>query len=122
MWRKPKLARGLSLALLASAQSQDIEELIENRQWPQAAQRLQSVPATDARLNWLAARVRFAYHDLEKAAELTERAAAIDPKNADYQFLLYEIYGSQAAEASLFRQPGLAKKCKKAVDNAVALN
>jgi tetratricopeptide (TPR) repeat protein len=122
MWRKAKLARGFSLALLASAQHQDIEELIENHRWPQAAQRLQSVPDNDARLNWLAGRVRFAYHDLDKAAGFTEKAAALDPKNADYQFLLYEVYGSQAAEASVFRQPGLARKCKKAVDNAVALN
>jgi len=122
MWRKLRLARGFSLALLASAQHQDIEELIENHRWPQAAQRLQSVSPSDARMNWLAARVRFAYHDLDQAAELTEKAATLDPKNADYQFLLYEVYGSQAAEASVFRQPGLAKKCKKAVDNAVALN
>ena len=116
-----------SLAAMAhgEATQRDLEELVENRQWPQAsamaAQRLQATTA-DARLYWLAGRVRFAYGDLDKAAELTEKAAELDPKNADIQFRLFEIYGSQAQQASILRQPGLARKCKKAVDTALALD
>jgi tetratricopeptide (TPR) repeat protein len=119
--------RSLTVAALLGgisyAQQNDLEALIENGQWRQAsALAEQRLRQDDARSLWLAARVRFAYHDLDKAAELTEKAAALDPKNADYQFLLYEIYGTQAAQASVFRQPGLARKCKKAVDTAVALD
>ena len=115
-----------SLAGLAHAQNAGLEELVDNGLWGQASaladQRLKSGAATDAKLQWLAARVRFAYGDLDKAAELAEKAAAVDPKNADYQFFLFEVYGSQAEKASLLRQPGLAHKCKKAVDNAIALD
>ena len=116
-------------ALSAQGQQQrthaDLEELVENHQWPQASslaeQRLKASP-NDARLQWLAAEVRFAYRDLDRAAKLAEQAAAGDPDNANYQFALFEIYGSQAEKASLFRQPGLARKAKKAVDRALELD
>ena len=119
-----------SMAALATGQLRasqaELEELVENGQWAKAstisAQLLQSGPVGDARLQWLAARIRFAYGDLDKAAEFTEKAAALDPKNADYQFFLFEVYGSQAQNASILRQPGLARKCKKAVDAAIALD
>lgn len=119
-----------SMAALATGQQRaahaELEELVENGQWAKASalttQLLQSGPTGDARLQWLAARVKFAYGDLDKAAEHTEKAAALDPKNADYQFFLFEVYGSQAQNASILRQPGLARKCKKAVDTAIALD
>jgi hypothetical protein len=78
------------LPALALPQHSDLEELVENHRWVQAealaATRLKQASPSDAKLRWLAARVRFAYGDLERAAELTEKAAAVDPKNADYQF------------------------------------
>jgi tetratricopeptide (TPR) repeat protein len=63
-----------------------------------------------------------AFGDLDHAATLCEQAAAIEPANADYQVQLFEVYGSQAQKASLLRQPGLGRKCKRALDRALALD
>lgn len=122
-----RAAAGIVATLLACtvlhAQSLSLEQLIENAQWREAAAVIEKQPKpADAKWLGQAARVRIAYHDLDKAAEFAEKAASLEPKNADHHFLLYEIYGTQAAEASIFRQPGLARKCKKAVDTAVELD
>ena len=110
---------------MACGQQADLEALVENEQWRQASaladQRLPS-GAKDARLQYLAARIRLAYSDLDRAVTLAERAAELDPRSADYQDLLFEVYGSQAQQASILRQAGLARKCKKAVDRAIELD
>ncbi len=67
-------------------------------------------------------RTWFALRDYEKAAERLEKAAALAPARSDVQLWLGRAYGRMALEASLFRQPGLAKKAKAAYDQAVALD
>ena len=114
-----------SVAAMACGQQADLEALVDNEQWRQAsalADRRLPSGAKDARLQYLAARIRMAYADLDGAATLAERAAELDPRSADYQDLLFEVYGSQAQQASILRQAGLARKCKKAVDRAIELD
>lgn len=120
-----------SMAALGNGQQSrtthaELAGFVENGQWAKASalseQLLRASKAGDARLQWLAAQVKFAYGDLAEGTELTEKAATLDPKNADYQFFLFEVYGSQAQQASILRQLGLARKCKKAVDATIALD
>lgn len=113
-----------SLAVSAG-RATELAELVEDGHWRKAkaiVDQRETAGQNDPRFLLLAAKVRFAYNDLEKAAQLAEKAALLDPKCADCQFLLYESYGSQAQNASILKQPGLARKCKRAVDQAVALD
>src|SRR4028118_1733355 len=56
----------------------------------------------------------------QKAAELFEKAVALDPKNADYHFLLGMTYGELARQTEGMRQQmSLARKTKAEFEKAV---
>lgn len=117
----------LGLLLLATGLTAagDLADLIANNQWRQAAELMEGqlkVNPNDAVLQMHAAEIRFAQGRLDEAAVHAEKAAALDAKSAAAQFLLFEIYGSQAQQASILKQAGLARKCKKAVDRALELD
>jgi tetratricopeptide (TPR) repeat protein len=59
--------------------------------------------------------------DADKALAHAEKAAELAPTDADIQNTLGDCAGSAAQNASIFRQPGLAKKCVTAYQRAVAL-
>ena len=113
------------LLLCAIALSGAVDELVENghfkRARPMVEQRLKSNP-NDARANYLLAKIKFAFGDLDGAVTLLEKAVALDGRNADYHALLGQMYGRQAQRASVFKQFGLGRKCKKEIDTAVALD
>lgn len=58
----------------------------------------------------------------EQAAPLLEKAVAAAPAVSRYYRRLGDAYGTQAANASIFHQLGLAKKCLAAYEKAVALD
>lgn len=60
-------------------------------------------------------------NDLDKAAELLEKAVAQAPNDADAHFLLGQVYGQQAQKAGILSKAGLAKKTKAEFEKAVAL-
>jgi tetratricopeptide (TPR) repeat protein len=102
-----------------------LDELVKGRHWlrARAMADAQTGPHRgDARFLWRASQVKMAFGDLVGAAKLAERAAELDPRNADYQVQLFEVYGSQAEKASLLRQASLGRKCKKALDRALELD
>lgn len=112
----------LLLFLLLGLNS-DLESLVENGHYKRARKLLESKgPQSDARWLAVAAKVYLAFNELDRAAKLAERAAALEPSQADHQFLLVEVYGTQAQRASLLRQPFLGRKTKKAMDAAIALD
>jgi len=67
-------------------------------------------------------RIDFSSGEMEAATEWFEQAVELDPRNADYTFWLGNGWGRQAREASIFRQLGLAKKCRTAYERAVELD
>jgi tetratricopeptide (TPR) repeat protein len=64
----------------------------------------------------------FALGRFEPAAEQLEKAAELRPASAETLLWLGRSYGQFAMQASVFRQAGLAKKCKAAWDKAVVLD
>lgn len=109
----------------AALPAADLMKLVEDGHWKRAGALVDQELASkqnDARFQYLASRVRMAFGNLEEAAKLGERAAELDPKNADYQHNLSEVYGSQAQRASILSKMGLGRKCKKAMDGALALD
>jgi tetratricopeptide (TPR) repeat protein len=78
--------------------------------------------ASDAEAQWLLSRVRMAYRDYDGALPPAEKAAALDSRNADYQWQLAQVVGELASSASVFKQIGLAKRYKREVDAALAID
>lgn len=76
----------------------------------------------DAEAQWLLSRVRMAYKDLDGALAPAEKAAALDPKNVEYRWQVAQVVGQMASSASVFKQIGLAKRYKREVEEALALN
>ena len=76
----------------------------------------------DAEAQWLLSRVRMAFKDVDGALAPAEKAAALDPKNADYRWQLAQVVGEMASSASVFKQMGLAKRYKREVEAALAIN
>jgi tetratricopeptide (TPR) repeat protein len=67
-------------------------------------------------------RTYFSLRKWDTAAEWLEKAAALAPRQSPVQLWLARSYGQAAQRASVFKQPGLAKKAKAAWDKAVALD
>lgn len=58
----------------------------------------------------------------EQAAELFEKAIALEPNNAQAHFWLGSAYGELARDANVLRQASLAKKTKAEFERAVELD
>jgi tetratricopeptide (TPR) repeat protein len=71
---------------------------------------------------WMMAFVKLSWGDHKTALDLAEKAAAADPKNPRYRFVLAEAVGLEARKASVLRQPGLARRFKKEMDTALSLD
>ena len=76
----------------------------------------------DAEAQWLLSAVRMAYRDFDGALAPAEKAAALDPKNVEYRWQVAQVVGELASSASVFKQMGLAKRYKREVEAALALN
>jgi tetratricopeptide (TPR) repeat protein len=115
-------AQGQSPAAL-SPDSQ--KRLVEDGHWKRARAalepRVQSNPR-DAEAAWLLSRVRNAWKEYDAAVKLAETAAALDPKNAEYRWVVAENVGEQAEDASWFRALGLARRFKREAEAAAALD
>lgn len=75
----------------------------------------------DGRIAWMISRAKAATGDLDDAAKLAEAAVASDDANADYHVQAAAVYGRMARNAPLLKQLTLAKRAKKELDAAVAL-
>lgn len=76
----------------------------------------------DAEANFLLSQVKQAYRDLDTAQKLAEKAVALNPRSGEYRYQLAEVIGEQAEDASIFRQPGLARRFKREAEAALALD
>lgn len=73
-------------------------------------------------LNYQLSRAWSALGDLDGALRLAEKALAADPDSAQYHVQVAAVTGHQAEKASLFKQLGLARRTKKELDAAYALD
>jgi tetratricopeptide (TPR) repeat protein len=102
-----------------------VDALIENGHWKRARAQAEAeykANPKDARTIYRLARVRRAFGNLDEAVKLGETAVSLDPKYAPAQRELGDLYCSQAEKASVFKQIGLAHKCKSAFETAVSLD
>jgi len=71
---------------------------------------------------WLLSKALSGLNDLEGALAMAERSVAVDGQNADYHVQLGAVLGRIAEKASMFKQLGLARRARKELEAAVALD
>jgi tetratricopeptide (TPR) repeat protein len=81
-----------------------------------------SVAAATAAEHAAAGRIAFDRNENQKAADLFTKAIALEPKNADYHFMLGAASGELAQSAGVLKQASLAKKTRLELEKAVELD
>lgn len=127
---RPSGIRHLALGILAAAAAaaadlSSARALLDAKKLPEAQRAFEQLAATDpknAEVNYHLGDLALRRNELEKGVAYLEKAVAADPQNSRYHHRLGDAYGTQAAEASVFRQLGFAKKCLAAYERAVALD
>ena len=113
------------LTSIADAQAPSGVDLAEHGHWKRLKAVIEPRVAAnpnDAQAQWLLSRVRSAYKDQNGALAPAEKAAALDPRNADYRWQVASVVGDQASSASMFKAMGLAKRFRQEAESALALN
>jgi len=103
---------------------QSAQALVRERKLPEAQAAFEKLAAADPRdaevQFWLGA-IALNRGESDRAIAFHTKATELAPAVAKYQLALGNAFGDAAQKASVFSQPGLAKKCKAAYDRAVAL-
>ncbi len=102
-----------------------VDPLLKQRQWPQAQAVLEKAAAAapnDPEAWVLLSQVFQQLGNADRAVETMEKAAELAPKDSNILRQLGDAYGFAAQKAGMLSKMGLAKKCKAAYDQAVALD
>jgi tetratricopeptide (TPR) repeat protein len=76
---------------------------------------------TTAESYYQQAQATYEQDDLNKAADLMEKALKLDPDNCEYHWVRGDLQAARAQKASIFTKIGKAKSCKKHWEKAVEL-
>src|SRR5262249_2206645 len=113
------------LGVVPRADAPNAADLADHAHWKRLKAVIEprgAATPNDAQAQWLLSRVRAAYKDADGALAPAEKAAALDPKNADYRWQVASVVGDQASKASMFKAMGLAKRFRQEAEAALALN
>ena len=77
---------------------------------------------TNANAAWLLSKSLSGLGDLDGALKFAERSVELDAGNAAYHVQLGAVLGRVAEKASMFKQLGLARRTRKELETAVALD
>jgi hypothetical protein len=112
-------------AAVALAQDVAPEKLIADGHWKKAravvTSRLAAAP-DDPELSFFLSQIRNAFGDRAAPLALAEKAAELAPRVARYHRQLAEVQGVMAQPASAFQQLFLARKFRKEIDAALAID
>lgn len=119
------LAAAAGLRADESAAYQQALALYKAHQYPDAREAFTALAAAEpqnAKARYFLGRIALKRNDADDAVAQLEQAVALDAGNSDYWAELGGAYGTAAKHASLLAQLSLAKKCRAALEKAVALN
>lgn len=115
----------LCLLAVPSSAGSPASDLAEHGHWKRLKAIVEPRVAAnpnDAEAQWLLSRVRAAYGNFEAALAPAEKAAALEPKNPEYRWQVAQMVGEVASNASIFKQPGLAKRFKRETEAVLAMD
>ncbi|TKJ40770.1 hypothetical protein CEE37_07335 [candidate division LCP-89 bacterium B3_LCP] len=123
------LITSLTVNVVLSDGSRNLDEaiaLFENKDYEEARPIFQALideDKTNAEANFYLGRIALAADDDPKqASKWLKKAVKYDDSRAEYHFLLGQVYGMRAQDASIFKAPGLAKGVKKQFLRTVELD
>jgi tetratricopeptide (TPR) repeat protein len=109
----------------ATAGQTEPEQLIEAGHWKRARTlvetRIRETPG-DALANFLLSQVRNAFGDPDSPLPLAEKAVSLDGRTARYHRQVAECVGVMAQHSSMVQQVFLARRFRKEIDAALALD
>lgn len=82
----------------------------------------QAPPTDEAQAAFQLGKRALEQNDASRAVTYLEKAVSLNPRSSEYYDWLGKAYGTQAQQASKFKQMSLAKKTKSAWEKAVALD
>ena len=113
------------LAAAAQAAQTEAEKLIEAGHWKRARTlveaRIKEAP-DDPLANFLLSQIRNAFGDHESPLLLAEKAVALDGRTAKFHRQVAECLGVMAQHANVVQQVLLARRFRKEIDAALALD
>jgi tetratricopeptide (TPR) repeat protein len=115
----------LLLLQAATFNSDRVIGMIQSREFSRAESALRSTAAanrSNAKWHYAYGRLDFARNKHDEALEHFEKAADLDKRTADYALWVGNSACSAALNASVIRQPFLARTCKAAYDRTLELD
>jgi tetratricopeptide (TPR) repeat protein len=113
------------LLAIGPGAAQSPEKLIEAGHWKKARaiveSRIQNDPR-DAMANFLLSQIRNAFGDRESPLVFAEKAVSLDDRVAKYHRQIAEVLGVRAQHSGMLQQLVLARRFKKEIDTAIALD
>ncbi len=91
-------------------------------QYEEVLRLLSPLPQKSAAELLLIGKAQFMTQQFKRATEALEQAAAAEPRNAEVWLWLGRSYGRRAETATVFTAPGLASKCRSALERSVELD
>jgi len=119
------LATACAHAAVSTGQSENIRHLLRDPNLTAAeaaAKALVAASPAEAEAYALLGEVQVAKGDADAAVRAWEKAAELAPASSDYQQQLGDTCGFAAQKAGMLGMIGLAKKCRRAYEKAVALD
>ena len=113
-----------AFAAVDATQFNEAKGLFDQRKLPEAQSAFEKLAAAapqDPEVNFYLGDLARRRGDFDKATELLLKSTAAAPTVARYYSALGDVHGQAAQKASIFSQPGLAKKCRLAYEKAVEL-
>ena len=102
--------------------SETIVELLEHGHYRRALNQLAASPTTQQH-DLLLSRIQLGLGEFEGALDLAEKLTAAEPENAAFHVSqVAAVVGEMAVHATMFKQLGLAKRAKKELDAALAID
>lgn len=115
----------LFLLQAATFNSDRVLNMIQSREFSRAESALRSTAAanrSNAKWHYAYGRLDFARNKHDEALEHFEKAADLDKRSAEYSLWVGNSACSAALNASVIRQPFLARTCKAAYDRTLELD
>ena len=97
-------------------------QLYQRTAYEAALSSLRAEGSQDALVLLLAGQIYYQLGKYQEASEPLAKASALQPGNAEIVLWLGRSLGRQAETASILTAPGYARRCREALERAVALN
>lgn len=110
------------LARAAEPQLAEAHKLYNSTDYERSLKVLQSIPTKDGAVYELMGRDYFMQSDYKRSTEMFERAAALEPANADYALWLGRAWGRRAETSGPFTAPVYASRARQYFEKSVQLN